>query len=115
MPDCDGCPTVDINQCGWAFCTHLLLGATSVSSNGMGASGLASSAVNMMEGPTQLMCCENSSLCDCCCMTKVSSKYLVHIKGGFTAFVMALCSNDSIYKLATMGLTGDPMAAPLVC
>ena len=48
-------------------------------------------------------------------MTKVSSTYLFHNLGGFTADVMALCSKDSIYKLATMGLTGDPMAAPLVC
>ena len=48
-------------------------------------------------------------------MTKVSSTYRFHILGGFTAVVMALCSNDSINKLATIGLTGDPMAAPFVC
>ena len=40
---------------------------------------------------------------------KMSSTYLFHYLGGFTADVMALRSNDSIYELATMGLTGDPM------
>ena len=46
-------------------------------------------------------------------MTKVSSTYLFNILERFTADVMALCSNDSIYKLATMRLKGSPMAAPL--
>ena len=56
----------------------------------MEPSGLVSSAVNMMF--------------DCCSMTKVSSTYLFHILGAFTAVVMALYSNDSIYKYATLGV-----------
>ena len=47
-------------------------------------------------------------------MTKVSSTYLFHILRGFTAVVMALFSNESIYKLATIGCIADPMAAHLV-
>ena len=81
----------------------------------MEPSGLVSSVVNMMEGSIELMSCKNSPLWDCYCMAKVSSTYLFHILGGFTADGMALCSNDSIYKLATMRVTGDPMAAHLVC
>ena len=46
-------------------------------------------------------------------MTKVSSSYLFHNLGGFTTHVRVLCSKDSIYKFATIGLTGDPIAAPL--
>ena len=56
--------------------------------------------------------CKNS-FCDCCRMTKVSSTYIFHSLGGFTADVRTLCSKDSIYKFSTKGLTGDPIAAPI--
>ena len=90
-------------------------GVTSVSRNGMEPSCLVSSVVKLMEGSTELMCCKNSSFCDCCIMTKVSSTNLFHNLGGFTADVRALCSKDSIFKFAAIGLTGDPIATPLVC
>ena len=56
----------------------------------MEPSCLAYSVVNWMDGSTELMCCLNSSLCDCCRMTKVSSTYLFHNLRGFTADVRAL-------------------------
>ena len=101
MPGCDGCPTVDINQCEWASCTLLLLGfhflgITSVSRNSMEPSDLVSSNVNRREGSSEFMCCKNSSLCICCCVAKVSSTYPFQILGGFTAVVMALCPNGSM-------------------
>ena len=79
-----------------------------MSRKGMEPSCLASSAVKRMEGSTELMCCRNSSLCDCCNMTKVSSTYIPHNLGGFTADVRALCSRTFMYKFTTIGLTGDP-------
>ena len=87
-------------------------GVMSVSRNGMEPSGLVSSVVKLMEGSTELMCCKKYYFCDCCSMTIASSTYLFHDLGGFTADVKALCSRDSTYKLSTIGLTGDPMAAP---
>ena len=44
-------------------------------------------------------------------MTKVSSTYL-HQNLGVGAVLRAFCSKYSMYRLATMGLTGEPMAAP---
>ena len=35
--------------------------------------------------------------------------------GGVMAVLRAFCSKYSMYKLATMGLTGEPMAAPSTC
>ena len=89
-----------------------LCGVISVFRNGMESSGLFSSTGNMVGGSTELMCCKNSSLFDCCCMTKVSYTYGFQILEGFTAVVMDMCSIDPICKLATIGLTG---AAPIVC
>ena len=34
---------------------------------------------------------------------------------GVEAVLRAFCSKYSMYKLATMGLTGEPMAAPSTC
>ena len=34
---------------------------------------------------------------------------------GWGAVLRAFCSNYSMYKLATIGLTGEPMAAPSTC
>ena len=59
------------------------------------------------------MCCRNSSLCDWSCITKVSSTYLLQSLGGCNAVAKALASNASIKMLATIGLTGEPMAAPI--
>ena len=89
-------------------------GVMMVSRKGMEPSDLDSSTVNWMEGSTELMCLKNPSLCDWCCITKVSSTYLFHILGDFSAVVMALCSKAAVEMLAIIGLTGDPMAAPFV-
>ena len=35
--------------------------------------------------------------------------------GGCGAVLRAFCSKYSMYKLATMGLTGEPMAGPSTC
>ena len=48
-------------------------------------------------------------------MTKVSSTNLLHKLGGVGDVLMAFSSNASMYKLAIMGLRGEPMAAPSVC
>ena len=48
-------------------------------------------------------------------MTHVSSTYLFHIKGGCGDVFMALISKSSMYKFATMGLIGEPIAAPSTC
>ena len=43
----------------------------------MKPSYLVSSVEKLMEGSIELMCCRNSSFCDCCFMAKVSSTYLL--------------------------------------
>ena len=49
----------------------------------------------------------------------VDDKGVIHIPapelGGWGAVCRAFCSKYSMYKLATMGLTGEPMAAPSTC
>ena len=47
----------------------------------------------------------------------MDDKGVIHIPapepGGWSAVLRAFCSKYSIYRLATMGLTGEPMAAPM--
>ena len=45
----------------------------------------------------------------------MSSTYLNQMFGGLGADVNALLSKFSIYRFATTGETGEPMAAPWVC
>ena len=49
----------------------------------------------------------------------VDDKSVIHIPAlelrGWGAVLRAFCSKHSMYKLATMGLTGEPMAAPSTC
>ena len=49
----------------------------------------------------------------------VDDKSVIHIPGpelrGVGAVLRAFCSKYSMYKLATMGLTGEPKAAPSTC
>ena len=49
----------------------------------------------------------------------VDNKGVIHIPvpelGGWGAVLRAFCSKYSMYRLATMGLTGEPMAAPSTC
>ena len=47
--------------------------------------------------------------------TKVSFTYLFQILEGCLAILRALISNSSLWKLATMGLMGVPMAASFSC
>ena len=90
-------------------------GFTIVSKKGMEPSSLLSSTVNLMAGSTLLMCCRKLCLLASLWMTKVSSTYLPQYLGGLGAVLGAFCSKYSIYRLATMGLTGEPMAAPSTC
>ena len=46
-------------------------------------------------------------------IVNVSSTNLFHRAGGVVDVLMAWTSRSSIYKLATMGLMGEPIAAPL--
>ena len=39
----------------------------------------------------------------------------LELGGGWGAVLRAFCCKYSMYKLATMGLTGEPMAAPSTC
>ena len=48
-------------------------------------------------------------------MTNVSFTYLYHVLGGWVAVLRDFWSKYSIYKLATMGLNGGPVAAPATC
>ena len=50
----------------------------------------------------------------------VDDKGVIHIPapepgGWWGAVLRVFCSKYSMYKLATMGLTGEPMAAPSTC
>ena len=89
-------------------------GVMSVSRNDMEPSGLVSSVVNMMAGSTELICCKNSFHV----IAVVWQKCNLHIFSIFwegSLLMLWPCSNDSIDKLATIHVTGDPMAVPLVC
>ena len=57
-------------------------GVMTVSRNGIESSSLASSTVNWIEGSTVLMCWRNCCWCICCCITQVSSTYLLQTLGG---------------------------------
>ena len=69
--------------------------------------------VNWIEGLTELMCLKNSVSCYQFCIKKVSSTYIFQNLRGFSTGVMGLCSKASMWMLATIGLIGNPMAAPL--
>ena len=45
-----------------------------------------------------------------CILSKLSSTYCSHLDGGVGAVERVVSSKCSIYKLAAMGDTGDPMA-----
>ena len=63
----------------------------------------------------ELIYSRNPSFCDDCKMVNVSSTYLFHKTGGCGADLIASTSKLSMYMLATMGLKGDPIAAPSTC
>ena len=109
----------------WSVCVGFLYtvmdrepsasGLTIVSKKGMEPSSLLSSTVNLRAGSTLLMCWRKPYLLASLWMTKVSSTYLCQHLGGCGAVLRAFCSKYSMYKLASMGLTVEPMAAPSTC
>ena len=88
---------------------------TRVSRKGSDPSALVFSAVNWIFSSIPFKCWKNSSLYAVSRMTKVSSTNLFQRLGGCGAVSRALVSKCSIYILATMGLSGDPIAAPSTC
>ena len=86
-----------------------------MSRKGMEPSSLDSSLVNWMLVSMELICSRNSCLWDDLMMTNVSSTNLFQNAGGCGADCMAFVSRSSIYRLATMGLMGDPIAVPSIC
>ena len=86
-----------------------------VSRKGMDPSALVVSAVNFIFSSIELMWLKNSSLCCASKMTKVSSTNLFHRLEGCGADSRASISNFSIKMWATMGLSGDCIAAPSTC
>ena len=73
------------------------------------------SMVKLMWWSMLLIWWGNESTASSCFLTKVSSTYRSHIDGVAGVGKKAVSSKCSIYKLATMKDTGDPMAAPWVC
>ena len=84
------------------------LGVTNTSRKGMDPSSLCSSQVNWICWSIELMWSRKALLCD----DSVSSTNLFQRYGGCGAVPMAFSSTFSIYKLAAIGLMGEPMAAP---
>ena len=69
-------------------------GIPNVSKKGMDPSFLDGSEVNWMCG-SKLLRCSRNFLCDAFVTIKVSSTYLFHTLGGYSAVLMALISNSS--------------------
>ena len=90
-------------------------GFTIVSKKGMDPSSLLSSTVNLMAGVNTVYVLKEALFVG----FLVDDKGVIHIPapkpGGWGAVLRAFCSKYSIYKLATMGLTGELMATPSTC
>ena len=109
----------------WSICVAFLYtdvnrepsdwGITIVSKKGMDPSVLASSVVKWMDGSTMLMWFRKPCFLSASMTTKISSTYPFQTFGGHSAVLMALFSKSSMQRLATMGLMGDPIAAPCNC
>ena len=82
-----------------------------MSTKGMEPSGLVSSTVNLMALSMLFMCCKKF-LCSVNCMTNVSFINLYQILGGFCDVLSAFSMKISVYKLATVGLSGVPCLYP---
>ena len=86
-----------------------------MSRKGLAPYALLVSAVNFMFSSIELMWWK-THLCVCASMkTKVSSTNPFHRLGECGADSRAFVSNSSMKVLATMGLSGDPIAAPYIC
>ena len=81
----------------------------------MEPSSLLSSTVNLIAGSTLFMCYRKPVFVG----FLVDNKGVIHQPapepGGWGAVLRAFCSKYSIYRLATIGLTGEPMAAASIC
>ena len=91
------------------------LGVTKMSRNGIDPSSLTSSQVNFMFWWMELRCCRKLLLSSFFIIVKVSSTYLFQNDGGVGDVLRAWTSRSSMNRFATIGLIGDPMAAPSVC
>ena len=89
-------------------------GVTKVSRKGIAPLPWVSSTVNLIAGLILLMWSRNACLWACFWMTRVSSTNLYHT-WGLIADDRTFFSKHSIYRLATMGLTSDPIGAPSTC
>ena len=69
----------------------------------------------MFSGSIEFRCSVNSSEYSRFRIVQVSSAYLFQNRGGWGVVAKARCSNASMYRLHTMGETGDPIAAPCIC
>ena len=105
----------------WVGCLYtvvdrlpLLFAVTKVSRKGMIPSALVVSAVNFISSSMELMWLKNTPLCSVSKMTKVSSTNLFHRLGGCGAISRAFVSKF-MKILATMGMSGDPIATPSTC
>ena len=90
-------------------------GVTRVLRKGIAPLPWVPSTVNLIAGSMLLMWFRNAWFGACFWMTLVSSTNWYHTWGGLIADARAFLSKHSIYRLATMGLTGDPTGAPSTC
>ena len=86
-------------------------GVTKVSRNGIAPFPWVPSTVNLIAGSMLLIWFRNASLWACCWMTYVSSTNLYHTWEGLITDLRAFLSKCSMYRLVTMGVTGEPIGA----
>ena len=91
------------------------IGVIKMSKKGMAPSGLVSSLINLIPGLMVFKCSRKLSLCCFWMIVNVSSTNLFQSTEGDGAIMMAWTSKSSLNRFATMGLIGDPIAAPSVC
>ena len=86
-----------------------------MSRNGIDPSSFSSSQMNFILGWMEFRCCRKLFLFFFLIIVNVSSTNLLHILGCVEDVLIALVSRSSMNKLATIGLMGDPIAAPSFC
>ena len=69
----------------------------------------------MFAGSMEFRCSANSSEYSRFRIVQVSSAYLFQSRGEWGAVAKAHSSNASMYRLHTIGETGDPIAVPCIC
>ena len=90
-------------------------GVTKVSRKGIPPFPWEPSTVNLIAGSMLLIYSRKTCLSILCWMTHVSSTNLYQYLGGLEVEWRASLSKCSMYRLATMGLTGDPITTPSTC